>query len=214
MIRINLLGTERKGARKKSSFGLAQKITVGCTMVVILTALVIGWRFWLLRRDSAKLVADIASAKRETARLQSVISQVQQFEAEKAKLEQRVALIERLRSEQTGPVHMLDQISRGLPPMLWLTALKQTPEGSDVAIEGQSTTVTAVSDFVANLESSGYFKKPIEIVSSTTQSTTAAPGELVSFQLKAVFQTPSAPKPAAAGARAAPATQGGATRGN
>ena len=35
------------------------------------------------------------------------------------------ALIEQLRKDQTGPVHMLDQISRALPPMLWLTEMKQ-----------------------------------------------------------------------------------------
>ena len=52
--------------------------------------------------------------------------QVQQFEQRKAQLQQRVALIEQLRKDQTGPVHMLDQISRALPPMLWLTELKQT----------------------------------------------------------------------------------------
>ena len=51
--------------------------------------------------------------------------QVQQFEQRKAQLQQRVALIEQLRKDQTGPVHMLDQISRALPPMLWLTELKQ-----------------------------------------------------------------------------------------
>ena len=50
---------------------------------------------------------------------------MQQFEQRKAQLQQRVALIEQLRKSQTGPVHMLDQISRALPPMLWLTELKQ-----------------------------------------------------------------------------------------
>ena len=40
-------------------------------------------------------------------------------------------LIEQLRNGQTGPVHMLDQISRALPPMLWLTELKQA--GADDA---------------------------------------------------------------------------------
>ena len=71
---------------------------------------------------------------------------MQQFEQRKAQLQQRVVLIEQLRKGQTGPVHMLDQISRALPPMLWLTELKQV--GADVVIDGHCTTLTGLSDFV------------------------------------------------------------------
>ena len=41
--------------------------------------------------------------------------------------------------------------------MLWLTEVKQA--GADVVIDGNSTTQTGVSDFVTNLETSGYFKQ-------------------------------------------------------
>ena len=61
-------------------------------------------------------------------------------------------LIEQLRKGQTGPVHMLDQISRALPPMLWLTELKQGADANEVVIDGRCTTLTGLSDFVANLE--------------------------------------------------------------
>ena len=47
-----------------------------------------------------------------------------------------------------------------------------------------------MSDFVANLEASGYFKKSIEIVSSTTEALAQPPGELVKFTIKAQFQPP------------------------
>ena len=66
-----------------------------------------------------------------------MILQVQQFEQQKAQLQQRVVLIEQLRKSQTGPVHMLDQISLALPPMLWLTELKQTD--NVVVIDGRCT---------------------------------------------------------------------------
>ena len=41
--------------------------------------------------------------QKETQRLHSIIAQVQQFEQRKAQLQQRVALIEQLRRDQTGP---------------------------------------------------------------------------------------------------------------
>jgi type IV pilus assembly protein PilN len=201
MIRINLLASERAQAKKKvASFQAGQKLTVGCSLILVVAALFIGWRYWSLGRQSTELDADIASAQQETARLHSIIQKVQDFEQRKAQLSQRVVLIEDLRKEQKGPVHMLDEISKGLPPMLWLTEVKQV--GADVVIDGNSTTQTGVSDFVTNLEASGYFKKSIDIVGTKTVPLAQPPGELVSFTLRAQFLTPGDGKPAAAPAPA------------
>ncbi len=105
-----------------------------------------------------------------------------------------MSLIEQLRRDQTGPVHLLDQISRALPPMLWLTDVKQGSNPDEVLIEGRCLTLTGLSDFVGNLEQSGYFKRSIEIVNTQTEALAAAsgPGELVRFSIRAQFQQPSA----------------------
>jgi type IV pilus assembly protein PilN len=200
MIRINLLAAERDKSKKKAvTFGTAgQKLTIGCSLILVLAVLFIGWRYWALSRDSSALDAEIAAAQQETTRLHSVILQVQQFEQRKAQLQQRVVLIEQLRKGQTGPVHMLDQISRALPQMLWLVELKQTPTGADVVIDGKCTTLTGLSEFVSNLEASGYFKRSIEIVDTKTEMAGAPPSEIIRFTIKATFQQPGdAAKPAA-----------------
>jgi type IV pilus assembly protein PilN len=199
MIRINLLAAERKQTKKKAvSLQSGQKLTIGCTLILVLAGLFIGWRYWVVGRDSAQLDADIANAQAETTRLHSVIEQVQQFEQRKAQLQQRVQLIEQLRKGQTGPVHMLDQISRSLPNMLWLTELKQSDKTpGEVQIDGRCTTLTGLSDFVSNLESTGYFKKSIEIVSTVAEPAPQV-GELIKFSIRAQFQTPTDAKPAAA----------------
>jgi type IV pilus assembly protein PilN len=199
MIRINLLAAERDKAKKKAvTFGTAsQKLTVGCSVLLVLAVMFIGWRYWALSRDSAAVDAEIAAAQQETTRLHSVIQQVQQFEQRKAQLQQRVVLIEQLRKGQTGPVHMLDQISRALPQMLWLTQLKQA--GADVIVDGKCTTLTGLSEFVSNLEASGYFKKSIEIIDTKTDVAGSPPTEIIKFTIKATFQQPGEPaKPAAA----------------
>ncbi len=190
MIRINLLAAERERGRKRAvTLGtVGQKLTIGCSLILLLAGLFVGWRYWTLSRESTQLDADIAAAQQETTRLHSIILQVQQFEQRKAQLQQRVVLIEQLRSGQAGPVHMLDQISRALPPMLWLTQLKQV--GPDVIIDGRCTTLTGLSDFVSNLEGSGYFKRSIEIVSTQTETIAQPPGELIKFSIKASFQPP------------------------
>jgi type IV pilus assembly protein PilN len=191
MIRINLLeSTRRKTTQKKPALLAAQKITIGCSCILAVAAGVIGWRFWALGKESKDVDARIAIAQQETARLRSIIEQVQQFEQRRAQLQQRLALIDQLRKAQTGPVHILDQISRALPPKVWLTELKETDNANEVVIEGRCTSVTALPDFAANLEASGYFKKSVDIVSSQTEVNPGVPAGLVKFVIKAQFQTP------------------------
>jgi type IV pilus assembly protein PilN len=192
MIRVNLLAGERAAVKKKRiAFNLAgQKMTLAASLILVVTAAGIGWRYWSLTNQSKRLDEEITAAQQETARLHSVILQVQQYEQRRAQLQQRVALIEELRRGQTGPVHMLDQVSRALPPMLWLTSLRQLGPDGAVLIEGRATTQTTVSDFVNNLEATGYFKKSIDIVNTVAEPIPGPPGELVKFTLRALFQTP------------------------
>ena len=195
MIRINLLAVER-AAKKKAVFQTGQKVTIACSLVLVLTLVLVGWRYLALNSESKQLDIDIASSQQEASRLHAIILQVQVFEQRKAQLQQRVVLIEQLRKSQTGPVHMLDQISRSLPPTLWLTGLKQ--DADSILIDGRCTTLTGLSDFVANLEATGYFKRSVEIVSSQTEAMTTPPGEVVKFSVKGVFV---APAESAAGAK-------------
>lgn len=206
MIKINLLNGERKLAKKAFVLGGAQVITVSCGAILVLALLACAWRFLAVAHDNSQLDSDLASAQKEAASLHGVIAQLQEFETRRSKLQQRVGLIEQLRAAQTGPVHMLDQISRALPQMVWLTEIKQAPGSNDVTIDGRTTSVTSVSDFASALEGTGFFKKSVEIVSSTTQTIKEGPGDLVVFQLKATFLVPGAKTAgtgAAAGAAAA-----------
>ena len=194
MIRVNLIG-ERKARKTPFAFGPAQRSAVACAAILFAVALGIGWRYWSLSVESAALDRDLAAAQKESTRLHPIIVQVQQFEQRKAQLQQRVGLIEQLRKEQIGPVHMLDQLSRAMPPMLWLTELKQTAGANEVLIDGQCLTLTGLSDFVANLQSSGYFQRSVEIINSSSEARKGT-GELIKFQVKAVFSPPADAAPA------------------
>jgi type IV pilus assembly protein PilN len=189
MIRINLLAIERGRPKAKPAFQLAQKITVVCSLILLVTAVAIGWWYWSLTQQADAIKRDIAAAQAETARLRQVIQQVQQFEQQREQLQERVTLIEELRKNQTQPAVILDQISRSLPDMLWLTEVKQ--QGADLTISGRCTSLTAVSDFVANLEATGYFKRPVELLDSQAeQSRTGSTEVLIKFSVKAQFAPP------------------------
>ena len=209
MIKINLLTVERQYAKKKLAFDPGQKLIALGSLLLVAAVLLIGWRYWSLDKESKRLDTEIAAAVSETARLKAILAEVQRFEQRSAQLGERVSLIEQLRRDQTGPVHLLDQISRALPPLLWLTNVKQGTNPDEVLIEGRCLTLTGLSDFVGSLEQSGYFKRSIEIVNTQTETLTAAtgPSELVRFSIRAQFQQPSAAAPVE---QAAPAgTPGG-----
>ena len=183
MIKINLLTVDRERAKRKPKFQVGQKVTVGCSLILVAAALAVGWWFWSLQRASADLDRRIADAERETQRLQSVIQQVTQFEARRAQLQQRVTLIEELRKGQTGPVHLLDQISKALPEAMWLTDLRQA--ANDITLEGRCTSLNSLSDFVSGLEASELFERPVEIIDSRVEAATTSIPELIRFSVRA-----------------------------
>lgn len=183
MIKINLLSVERERTKRKAKFQIGQKVTVGCSLILVAAALVVGWWFWSLQRASADLDQQIADAERETQRLQSVIQQVAQFEGRRAQLQQRVTLIEELRKGQTGPVHLLDQISKALPEAMWLTDLKQA--ANDITVEGRCTSLNSLSDFVSALEASELFERPVEIIDSRVEPASGGTPELIRFSVRA-----------------------------
>jgi type IV pilus assembly protein PilN len=198
MIRINLLVVERQKARTRGALiPAAYRVTIAATVILLATAAFIGWWFWSLRTQSMELDEQLARAEVETRQVRSVLEQVRKFESQKALLPQRVTLIEQLRTGQYAPVHVLDEISKSLPDRLWLSELNQT--GQEFAIAGMTDSLSAVSDFVANLESTRWFKKPVEIVDSQVQ-TDAKAGDLIRFQVKAQFVDPTAPAAAKPGA--------------
>ena len=206
MIRINLLAVERERAKRPRAAAVipaAQRVTIGAGLIILVTILIIGWWFWSLRTESAAVDAEIARAEAETAQLRSVLGQVQKFEARKAQLQQRVTLIEQLRRGQSAPVHVLDEVSKSVPDRLWLVTMAQ--QGPNFTIEGRATSLTSLSDFVANLENSAWFKRPVEIVDSAVEQNAQA-GDLVRFTIRATMNNPeAAPPPAPAGRGAPPA---------
>jgi type IV pilus assembly protein PilN len=192
MIRINLIGVERQ-TKKVVAFDLGQQVPALCALIVLLAAGGTGWWYWSLGQESRRLDAEIAAANREAGRLKSAMAEVATFEARTALLQERVKLIEQLRTGQGVPVQLLDHVSRSVPDALWLTQMQQ--EGATVTIEGRSTTLIALSDFVGNLGNSAVLQKPIEIVSSQVEPGDASKGpsprggasipDLISFVVRA-----------------------------
>ena len=189
MIRINLMAVERDRARRRFSIGidLGQKFTLACGAIFVVVVAVVVWQVVSVRGETIRLDEQLVSVNQELASMSDVVERRNEFETRSAELARRVALIEELRAGEAGPGRMLDEISRGLPDGVWLTELRQ--EGPDISIFGQATTLTALSDMVVALESSGYFMLPVEIIDGQLETQEA--GEVVRFELRAEFRLPS-----------------------
>ena len=197
MIRINLLTAERPTGKKKAPSAPGALQAYLFLLLFAGGALLACIGLWWLKTSSiADLDSKITTGKKRQAELQAIKIQVDQFLARKRILDAKVKLIEELKSQQSGPVHMLDEISKALPDRVWLTSLDQT--GGTIRFGGESNGLASVADFITDLQRSGWFPQ-VDLVSSSETN------NVVSFQLQAEFRPPAPPAPAGAAAPVAPA---------
>jgi len=199
MIRVNLLATPVGAAPKQDFIPREQRSAAIGLVILVATGIgVFGW-WWYLRHERGDLDTKIATSQSELTRLKNVAALVDRAAARKAELTERLALIDRLRSVMKGPVSLLETVSSSLPEGLWLTDFKQT--GAVVQIEGRAISLTSVTDFTEQMQNSGMFKRPVEIVTTTTE--TVEDTAVIRFIVKGestAAQLPDDPPPAKPGA--------------
>jgi type IV pilus assembly protein PilN len=188
MIRVNLTGAERATQKRKGGGGGGAPGAPGAVQAYLFLALFGGGAALLCAAlwwyESAKirdLDSQIVVAEKRQKELQAIKIQVDALEAKRATFQKKVDLIERLKAEQTGPVHMLDEISKSLPDFVWLTAMDQT--GPTVKFTGESTGLTSIADFIAALERSGWFPN-VDLTSSVEAN------NIITYVLTATFLNP------------------------
>ena len=78
MIRINLLAVERERSKKvRVLIPPAHRVTVGASLILLVTVLGIGWWFWMLRSESLAIDAEMVRAEGEMQKLRHVLAEVQ-----------------------------------------------------------------------------------------------------------------------------------------
>jgi len=162
LIRINLLSEARVVAARKR----APLIPTGAKLNNFLffggfglgLAYVVVMGLTLLSRRS-QLDEEIVKARLEADRLRSIIEEVKEYEDKKASLEAKIQLINALKTNQKGPVRLMDEISKALPDLVWLTQLELS--GNTVAIKGKTLSPNAVATYLENLKKSPFFAEPV-----------------------------------------------------
>jgi type IV pilus assembly protein PilN len=185
MIRVNLTGADRATQKQRRVSTPGAPGAVQAYLFLALfgggAALLCAALWWYESAKIRDLDSQITVAEKRQKELQAIKVQVDALEAKRATFQKKVDLIERLKAEQTGPVHMLDEISKALPDFVWLTAMDQT--GATVKFTGESTGLTSIADFIAALERSGWF--PNVDLSSSQEA-----NNIVTYVLTSTFLNP------------------------
>ncbi len=205
MIRVNLLAKQTGPAAPSRPWLPPEQRSAAIGLVLLFgTAIGVGGYWWYLRGQAAEVEAGIQTAETQLAQLRTAASLVEQATARKAELEQRLALIERLRGAKRGPVVLLETVSRSLPEGLWLLEFRQ--QALTVQIDGRALSITSVTDFAQRLQSSGLFRHPVEILTTTTEVVEETP--VIRFSIRAESLTDSADPAEGAAGSASNATAG------
>lgn len=153
MIKINLLPTKRKPARKVTE--LQKQLIIA---VVVLGGVTTGMGFYFISLNNtieARTKAK-AAALAEVARQDSMLKEVKNVEEERKKVTDKIGVIEQLKKNQQGPVRLLDEISRAIPVTVDL--LTMTESSGNINIAGEAFSNEDVVKFVENLKASAFFK--------------------------------------------------------
>ena len=202
MIKINLLREKKSGgARKAAAGGMAtpagegfQPIHLAVILILLAAMSFVGLKWYSLDQELTRRENEKRSLEREKQELQPIIKKKEELEKKRDLLDRKIKIITDLRKRQQGPVRLLDEISKNLPDYVWLTSL--TEQDFNVSIEGNALNPAKLSDFVDNLNHSGFFPE----VDLLGYNVVKAGDTEIKFRLSCKFKLPEAPADTAGGA--------------
>lgn len=228
MIEINLLPGSGKKARSKGAglnfaelaSGLASKVkdpwllgAVGCA---VLAGLLVGGMYWHQKSRTASLDEQLRVARQDSVRFAAVINEKRKAEAQRDSVLRQVSLIKSFDDKRFVWPHLMDEVSRALPPYTWLTSIGQTntttlasqqpaappakgkkpaPADLDSAtvppvqfrLIGNTVDIQALTRFMKVLEASPFIEN-VQLVKSTMILVDGK--QVTEFQLDASYQPP------------------------
>lgn len=156
MIRINLLPhrQEKRIARQRRFVAM-----LAFSFVAAIGILIAGYLFLSSKIDTQNERNEFLTA--ENAKLDKEIAEIEKLKAEKQALLDRKQIVERLQSNRTEIVHLMDQLTRQVPEGVYLKDVKQTADL--VVINGYAQSNARVSTLMRNLNDSAIFEQPLLI---------------------------------------------------
>jgi Tfp pilus assembly protein PilN len=229
MIEINLLpGTGKKPRNRGSAginfsgmaSGIASKVNdpllLSAVASVLVAALVIGGMFWHQRAQNTQVNEALQKAEQDSINYSGVIREQRKAQSQRDSVVSQVNLIKSFDDKRFVWPHIMDEVSRALPPYTWVTSMVQTNTVTNVSqstaappgtkgkptapsvdsssvprvqfkLVGNTVDIQALTRFMKVLEASPF----IENVQLERSSIILVDGkEVTEFALSAAYQTP------------------------
>jgi len=193
MARINLLPwrAERRAQRQRDFYAM---LGLAALAGVLLSFLL--W-FHYDRQISGQRVRN-DFLKDEIQKVESQIKEIEALDKQKDRLLARKKVIEQLQANRSQMVHLFDSLVRTIPDGVALSNIKQ--EGEVLTLEGRAQSNARVSEYMRNLEGSGWMTKPdLAIIEAKAEDAKALTGGISSslpyvFSLQVRLANPNAPE--------------------
>jgi len=164
-------------------------------------AIVLSAAWWLVGTWQTRLDAQMSVEKLEADRLAGVAAENKRYDSELQEINRRIAAVQSLEDNRRGPVAFLRSLQEAVSRAPALNLVSVGPKEGRLTLNGAASSVTAVADLVAALESSqGYH----DVLLREYHEDDMKSGALrFKFALDFMFQPPvpalaTAPPPAAA----------------
>jgi type IV pilus assembly protein PilN len=206
MAKINLLPwrAERRANRQKEFYGMLGLAAAGGLVLSFLIWFYYGQQISGQNTRNQFLQAEIQ-------KVEGKIKEIEALDKQKDRLLARKKVIEQLQANRSQMVHLFDSLVRTIPDGVALASIKQ--EGEILTLEGRAQSNARVSNYMRNLEGSGWMTNPdLSIIEAKAEDKAAGAAVVTSearqlpyvFTLKVKLANPNAPDaegnaPAAAG---------------
>lgn len=203
MIEVNLLPEGQRSRSKAKRAGSGGRRGLGevlkgrsswnaALLLACLAVPAIGLSTWWAQRGTeASLQTRLEIASADSTRLADLRLVSDSLTERRQQIRDRVALVEALDRNRFVWPHLLDEISRALPQVAWLSSLRQTSPLPNVGvqIQGVAANPLAITEFVRNLEASDYVTD-VRILGSQKEVLNNGELSVQAFTLSARFTEP------------------------
>jgi Tfp pilus assembly protein PilN len=200
MIKINLLPGSEK--RKKQTAGFSLKLPAAlpdfdrmAAFVMaawIIAPLIVAWMFFGVRSERADLQVATDQAAADSVRYDRLIRAQASLRARQDTIAQKLSMIQEIDAGRYIWPHILDEISRAMPPYTWLETIQHRDLGTRTGftLTGRTGNLAALTRFMDALEASP-FLRGIELISSEQAMLAGDESRIVNdFVLTGSFDNP------------------------
>lgn len=202
MIEVNLLPGTQKRKKGAAGGGFSFKLSDSLPAFDRMTAFIVGawiigpalglWLFLGVQNDMRQTQGVLDDAVADSTRYARLIATQTSLQARQDTIAQKLAMIQEIDAARFIWPHLLDEISRTLPPYTWLQAIDQTGGGPEPAfqLQGRTGSLPALTRYMDALEASPFIRN-VQLVSSESAQLGGDANTVVNnFVLTGAYEAP------------------------